>query len=103
MQYCDDDRIALNGKVNGVGKTAQQRSPHYRPEMLVLERILDDSVIGSAQFDEELQAKPGLLAFVPLDRRLDIEVRLWSRYETLCVADASSLDRRVHRTPVGLG
>jgi hypothetical protein len=38
VQYCDDDRIALNGKVDGLGKTAQQRSPGSRPEILVLER-----------------------------------------------------------------
>jgi len=35
VQYCDDDRIALNGEVDGLGKTAQQRSPGSRPEILV--------------------------------------------------------------------
>ena len=56
-----DDEIAFNREIHGVGKAPKQRSADSGPEILILERIGNDLVIGCAQLIEELQTQPRLL------------------------------------------
>jgi hypothetical protein len=51
--------------------------------MLILERPLDNPVISGPQFIEELDPQARLFFLVPVENRLDIEVGLWLRNESV--------------------
>jgi hypothetical protein len=68
------DDIDLDGKVDGVGEAPDQRPTDPRADFLILQRTLDNPVIGSTQLVEELHPQPWPFVLVPLERRLDIEI-----------------------------
>jgi len=69
-----DDNIDLHAEVHGVRKASEQRTTDSSPEILILERVIGNAVVRGAQLIEELQAKPGALALIPLVRRRDVEL-----------------------------
>lgn len=88
MQYGQyDNDVAFDGKVDGIGKTSEQRSANPSTKRLVLQWTFDDPIIGRSHLVEEVPSQLCLFILIPVERRLNISIGLW-------VGDEAILDHR---------
>ena len=78
MEDGENDKDSLfDCEVHGVRKTLEKRPADPRPDELVLERSVGDTIVGCAKFIQELQPKTGPFILVPLECRLNVKIGAW--------------------------
>ena len=68
----DNYKLGLNGEIDSVWKTTDQRSTDIEPENLVPERTLCNAVVGSTQLNQKFNAQLGLFCLLPIEGPLYI-------------------------------
>src|SRR6266404_2361392 len=75
MKNCKyDNYLTLDREVNAKRKAPRQCSPHAGAKDLIFQRAVLDSVVGFSKLIQELVAQPKLLAFVPIERCLNVGI-----------------------------
>jgi hypothetical protein len=74
----DHDDIVLDAEVHSVRKPPEQSAADAGLEILVLERVIGNTIVRGTQLMEKLESKPGPLVLIPLvcGRNVEVDSRI---------------------------